>query len=387
MKVLHVVPTYWPATRYGGPIYSVHGLCAALAKNDTSVTVFTTSVDGAKNSDVNHGELYKKDGVKVFYYESKYLRRIYFSSQFKHALEKVITEFDLVHLHSIFLYPTNIAARIAVKNKIPYVISPRGMLEKKLVKSKSSTVKNIWLKMFEKKTLEQANLIHLTSDREHEELVKFDYSFPKTIVIPNGVDAKLIADGKNLEGSSTFQILFIGRINWKKRIDKLIESIKYLSFELKLIIAGNDEDEYKDQLSKLIKDIGIDERANISIEFVGEKHDEEKHNLFLESDVMVLPSLSENFGNTVIEAMAAGCPVIVTPEVGASEVVKKAKAGLMTNGTPQDIAKQITYIKENPEDAMQMSKSGIKAVRLNYQWSNIADSMTKAYKELVSVNG
>ncbi len=384
MKVLHVVPTYWPAVRYGGPIYSVHGLCAALVANGVNVSVFTTSVDGKTNSDVDHGKVYLKDGVKIFYFESKFLRRIYFSTALKQALNEQINQFDIVHLHSIFLYPTNIAARIAAKNKVPYVVSPRGMLEKSLIRNKSKFVKMAWLKMIERKTLEQADLIHLTSARELKELAKFNYGFPKTVLIPNGIDSDLICDNTDSVHFPIFQILFIGRINWKKQINKLIESLLYLDFPVRLIIAGNDEEQYQVYLEEQIDKLKIRESDYIKIDFVGAKHGDQKKELFERSDVMVLPSLSENFGNTVIESMAAGCPVIVTPEVGASEVVEQSQAGLITNGTPQDIAEKLSYLKKNPEQANRMAINGIAEVKQNYLWSNIADTMNTAYRGLLA---
>ena len=104
MKILHVVPTYLPATRYGGPIYSVHGLCKALASEKTAVSVYTTSVDGNSDSDVEHAQAYTRDNVEVFYFKSNYLRRIYFSNQLKTFLQDTVANYDLLHLHSIFLY-------------------------------------------------------------------------------------------------------------------------------------------------------------------------------------------------------------------------------------------------------------------------------------------
>ena len=383
MKVLHVVPTYWPAVRYGGPIYSVHGLCAALATKSLDINVITTSVDGRIDTDVEHGKVCFKDDVKIFYYQSQHLRRIYYSPQLRQALKGNMKKFDIVHLHSIFLYPTNIAARLAVKYKIPYVVSPRGMLEKALIKNKSTIAKSIWLKLFEKKTLEQADLIHLTSDREQQKLSEFNYNFPKTVVIPNGVDLDSLNGIQNLNKASVFQVLFIGRLSWKKQIGKLIESLTLLDFSVKLIIAGNDEEKYIPYLKRLIDNLRINEKDHINIDFVGAQYGDKKKQLFITSNVMVLPSLSENFGNTVIESLAMGCPVIVTPEVGASEVVRKSDSGLITDGTAEDIAKKIGYLKQNPEMAKQMSQNGVDEIKKNYLWSIVADSMIDAYQGLL----
>ena len=70
MRLLHVVPTYFPAVRYGGPIHSVHGLCAALAARGHDVHVFTTNVDGPGDSVVPLGKPVSMDGVNVWYFPS-----------------------------------------------------------------------------------------------------------------------------------------------------------------------------------------------------------------------------------------------------------------------------------------------------------------------------
>ena len=387
MKILHVVPTYWPATRYGGPIYSVHGLCAALAQSGVEVSVFTTSVDGSSNSDVEHDLAYVKDGVSIYYYESALLRRIYYSKQLKSALNRRIHEFDLIHLHSVFLYPTNIAARIARQNNIPYVLTPRGMLEKALIKNKSSLVKSIWLKCIEQKTIEQSKLLHLTSEREYKQLQAFNYNIADHVVIPNGVDRASKRVEYSGDQSHLFQILYLGRINWKKQIELIIRSLTYVDFPIKFVIAGNDEDGYKSKLDQLIRELKLSSRADLQIEFSGEVLGGEKENLFKQSDVMILTSKSENFGNTVIEAMARGCPVIVSAQVGASGVVEKAKAGLVTPADPESIAACISEIKNNPLRAQSMSENGVKEIQQHYLWPKIAQSMINAYQKVISAHG
>src|SRR5262249_2892122 len=68
MRILHVVPTYLPAVRYGGPIFAVHGLCRALARRGHHVEVFTTNVDGSGASPVPLGEPVDLDGVQIRYF-------------------------------------------------------------------------------------------------------------------------------------------------------------------------------------------------------------------------------------------------------------------------------------------------------------------------------
>jgi len=113
MRLLHVVPSYLPAVRYGGPVFAVHALCSALAKRGCDVAVFTTNVDGHGESAVPLGVPGLMDGVNVRYFRSHWLRRLYYSSAMARALHEQCGSFDAVHLHSVFLWPTWAAARAA----------------------------------------------------------------------------------------------------------------------------------------------------------------------------------------------------------------------------------------------------------------------------------
>src|SRR5262249_49682611 len=113
MRLIHVVPTYLPATRYGGPIFAVHGLCRALAARGHVVEVFTTSIDGPRNSVVPDKDPVMLDGVTVRYFRSRILRRIAWAPSLSPALRRSIRDADILHLHSVFLWPTAVAGRLS----------------------------------------------------------------------------------------------------------------------------------------------------------------------------------------------------------------------------------------------------------------------------------
>ncbi|HEX8031735.1 MAG TPA: glycosyltransferase, partial [Vicinamibacterales bacterium] len=183
MRILHVVASYLPARRYGGTIVSVHGLCSALAARGHEVHVFTTSVDGLSDSDVPHGQPVTMDGVKVWYFRSPSFRRIYRAPDLGTALDRDLDRFDVVHTHAVFLWPLWRAARAAAKAGIPYVLSPRGMMEKELIRRKSTLLKSLWIGAIERRNLEQAQAIHVTSRREADELESFGFSLPAVVEI------------------------------------------------------------------------------------------------------------------------------------------------------------------------------------------------------------
>src|SRR5690242_1229236 len=111
MRILHVVPTYFPAVRYGGPIFAVHGLCRALVDLGHDVEVYTTNVDGSETSPVPVGEPVFLDGVQIRYFPSPLFRRLYWAPAMGEMLGRSVIGFDLIHLHSVFLWPTWMAAR------------------------------------------------------------------------------------------------------------------------------------------------------------------------------------------------------------------------------------------------------------------------------------
>src|ERR1035437_10210082 len=150
MRILHVVPTYFPAVRYGGPIFAVHGLCRALVARGHKVGVFTTNGDGAGKSAVPVGVPVTLDGVQVRYFSSDFLKRIYWAPSLARALRWEIGGFNLVYIHSVFLWPTWAAARLARKAHVPYLISPRGMLVKGLIERQSRFAKTAWINLIER---------------------------------------------------------------------------------------------------------------------------------------------------------------------------------------------------------------------------------------------
>ncbi len=389
MRLLHVVPSYLPATRYGGPIYSVHGLCKALVNRGHDVHVVTTNVDGAGDTDVPLETPVDFDAVKIWYFPSHRLRRIFWSPVMSHELSRIVQKFDILHLHSIFLWPTSMAAHAARKFKVPYIISPRGMLVKDLIQKKSRLAKSLWIRMVEKTNLEQAAAIHCTSDIEAAECRAFNFELPHLTVIPNGIEYKkfdverdaIPAMGPGAGVLRTIErqplILFLGRINWKKGLDRLVPALSEVP-SAHLAIAGNDNDGYTQKVQAIAKQSGVAGR----ISFLGPVQEHDKAVLYKNAKLFVLPSYSENFGNTVLEAMAHACPVVVTPEVGIAGAVIEANAGIVTQGKPQAIAKTINRILSNDELRKSMGQAGAKLVQEKYRWESVAQQMEAEYQTL-----
>lgn len=382
LRILHVVPTYLPAVRYGGPIYSVHGLCKASAALGHDVHVATTNVDGRDDSDVPLETPVDLEGVKVWYFRSPLLRRLYYSPRLARMLKKWIQEFDIVHLHSVFLWPTWAAARIADRAGVPYVLSPRGMLDKQLVRRKSRWLKTFWIKLIERQNLERAELVHVTSNVEETGLRDFGFRLKSVARIPNGIDEPesyndlaIGNDVRSLVAGGGY-VLYLGRIHWKKGLDRLIDAWPKSSGQ-RLIIAGNDEEGYVAAL-RARADGGVSE----DIDFIPRTvSGADKEALYANARLFVLPSYSENFGNTVLEAMARGVPVLVTPEVGAADVVERSDGGRVVAG--RDLADGMRRMLSHDEEAAAMGRRGLEYVMKHCTWRAAAAQMSETYMSCI----
>lgn len=389
LKIAHVVPTYLPAWRYGGPIRSVHSLCRALVAAGHEVHVFTTNVNGDEDSDVLLAQPVDVDGVMVWYFPSKWLRRLYWSPALASTFNRVVKDFDVVHLHSVFLWPTMKAARAALHAHVPYILSPRGALVPELFRRRSYIIKMLWMVFFERFTIEHAAAIHATSQREANLIKRFGLRMREIYIVPNGIEmygGEVGEEGvpkvvQAAAAQSEF-IVFIGRISWEKGLDRLIQALPYLP-NIVLVVAGNDESGYTQKLSEQSVDAGVAER----VLFVGAVNGAAKDLLLKRAKVLVLPSYSENFGNVVLEAMAVGCPVVVSDEVGAAEVVALAGAGIVSSGEPSQLAESIRTIISNPEVWKAFSRAGINAVKNNYAWDKVAAQMVDVYLRISAKSG
>lgn len=380
MKLLHVVASYLPARRYGGTIISVHGLCRALAARGHDVHVYTTSVDGAANSDVPHGTPVNVDGVTVWYFAATQPRRLYRSPALGAALRRHVGDFKIVHTHAIYLWPLWTAAHEARRAGVPYVVSPRGMLEKELIEQKSPLLKASLIGFIEKPTLEGAAAIHVTSRREADEAAAFGFAFKRVREIPNGVDFESItgtpsASITGIIAAGPF-LLFVGRLNWKKGLDRLVAAL-VVATDVRIVIAGHDEDSYQASVEALATAAGVRERMIFS----GDVRGADKAALLAASRGLVLPSYSENFGNVVLEAMAAGRPVIVTPEVGLADLVLESGGGIVVAGAPEPLGEALRRVAADPAAGNEMGARG-RAAAQRFGWDAVAAKMEALYEEI-----
>ena len=381
MKILHVTPTYLPATRYGGPIVSVHGLCAGLARLGHDVHVYTTNVDGPGVSDVPLGQPVERDGVTVWYFATGVGRRLYRSPTMRDALLRTIGGFDIAHLHAMFLWPTLAGARIAGRAGVPFVVSPRGMLVGDLIKKKSFLLKTAWITLFDKATIAAAASVHVTTPAERDALMQMGLPARRVDIVPNGIDMRAIPapdPGAGAHRDGRIKILSLGRLSWEKGLDRIVRALPLVP-GVDLVIAGNDESGYRATLEDLAAQMQVADR----IRFAGDVRGDAKWQLLRSADIFVMPSHSENFGIAALEAMACGIPVVVTPGVGLANAISDAGAGLVAEGEPEALAAALTTLAKDPRRRSAMGRAGEGLARSQFDWGGIAAQMEAVYRACV----
>jgi glycosyltransferase involved in cell wall biosynthesis len=248
------------------------------------------------------------------------------------------------------------------------------MLVPELISARSGWLKRAWIGAFERRNLAGAARLHLTSDQELDDLQRCGLVLAPTVILPNGVDV----DEPTPRRVTAGQVLYLGRLSWKKNLVPLLDAVADIP-EATLVLAGPDDEGLAAALTQQAERAGCADRVRI----VGAVGPDQKRELFATSACAVLPSLNENFGNVVIEALAQGCPVVVSPGVGARTIVEKCGGGLVAEGgDAASLRRSITELLDDPASAESRGAAGARYVRANLGWPAIASRMAAVYREI-----
>jgi glycosyltransferase involved in cell wall biosynthesis len=233
-----------------------------------------------------------------------------------------------------------------------------------------------------------ASIILCTSRQEETSIKQLGYRTP-TAVIPIGIDWESLRRPGSAEILSAAGIdrdsrvvTFLGRVSRLKRVDLLVEAFKHIAATMpdaRLVIAGPDDGGFVHELTRLAAYDGI--RGRVS--FVGPVVEEQKRALLQRSDVLVLPSPGEGFGLAAAEAMAVGCPVVVSPDVALQDLVSESGAGLIAERDPSDIARAIGAILQDRSAAAKMSEAAKSVVERQLSWPVVARQLESMYSDVI----
>lgn len=280
-------------TTHGGPSRSVPMLVKGLFEIGVDVTLMTY-----RSKNMNTHAL---AGAKLKIWELKTSFR-----DIELYIER--EKFDLIQLQSLWAICYHKVVNIARKYNIPYIITPRGMLEPWSL-AQSKWKKKLALALYQMKDLRKAACIFTTAEMEALHVRELGVNVPIS-VIPNGIETDTYTCRSSMKMVKK-QILFLSRIHIKKGIELLIDAFSQLHLdfpEWNVIIVGNGELNYVESLKQRIRNLELQDCVRVLPPVFGDA----KIKLYQESSLFCLPSYSENFGMVIAEAMSCGVPVITT---------------------------------------------------------------------------
>jgi glycosyltransferase involved in cell wall biosynthesis len=363
MKVLHVIPAVAP--RYGGPSGAIFTMCRALQESDVDVLIATTNADGRRKLPVAVGQELAYQQVRTIFFDWQWNQAFQYSRPFTVWLRQRVADFDAVHIHAVFSHACLAASRACQKRKVPYIVRPLGSLDPWSLKQKRLR-KQIFRRLGVDRMLDQAAAIHYTTTEE-QRLAEEALGLRRGLVIPLGFDLDLSV-GETAAGnfdavfpglSNNPYILFLSRIHPKKGLEILLEAFLELKKReefaaWKLLIAGDGEPAYVASLRQLVGQ-GI---GSQDVLFTGWLEGEKKVAAIKQASLLALPSYQENFGICVVEALALGVPVLISPYVNLAEDIKKADVGWVASLEQTDFVKALAEALGNPDERVQRGMRG-----------------------------
>jgi poly(glycerol-phosphate) alpha-glucosyltransferase len=375
LRILHVVRGL---TNSSGTTHIVVPLSEEQARQGSTVTVLFVDKNGEE------AVLPRQDLVSSRCFpQTLPMNNPGISLTFARELDRRISEFDIVHIHAIWNFPTYYAMRAALRADVPYMVAPQGSLEPWALRQ-NYWGKRIYGSLAEIPLFQRATYLQGVSATEVEQIKTYGLHAP-TVVIPNGVrlepfDREVPPLSVQLGlGPSRRTILYLSRLHPKKGTDILIEAFSRLSDDDRtvLVIMGGDAGSgYAASLKQLASQHGIASRCI----FRGEVKGDEKYAALLGADLFVLPSHSEGLPVAVLEAMAASRPVVITPGCNLPEV-GEVDAGCIVAPDAAELAKSLQTLVSDPERATQMGRNARKLVEERFAWERIATRTLEVYRE------
>jgi len=375
-------------------------MCRELARRGHEVSIYTTNVEGNDLLDVPLDQPLLQQGVEVRYFSGWTHPPAYkFSLSLWRGLRETVCSFDVVHIYAVYGFSTLAGAYHCRKYGIPYLVHPHGSLDP-FLRRRHRFRKWVYTQLFAQGIFERSAAI-LFNSREEMRLAadwpglnfqrSHHHQMPFKVVVHVGVEDAWFR-GPSRRARKRFRekfrlpagqqlVVFFGRLNFKKGLDILARAFGLIAKDrenVHLVLAGPDSDGYGQKVREWLKEAGILEKTT----FTGLLEGEERLAALHEAEVFALPSYTENFGQTVAEAMACGVPVVISDGVNIWPEVKEAGAGLIVRCDPEETARALVALLNNPAAGKEMGQRGRQLVREKMTWKVVGDEMVQVYEEL-----
>ena len=388
MRILHLSPYYRPAYAFGGVARAVEGMAGALAARGHQVTVLTTdALDQKRRYDGAADEWI--DGVRVLRRPNAapWLRgRLNLSTPrgLKKTAAAILPNVDALHVHEFRTAENLLTLPLAQTLGKPIVLSPHGTLALGVGRSR---LKAGWDRLFSGRVARRVDHVNALTETEFDDAKNLwqalgQSQMPTFSVIPNGIHLRHFAD---LPDDADFRrryglgemptVLFMGRLQRRKGLDALIQAFQQADVEhSRLLIAGPDEG-----MMKAIQALAAgDERIVIA----GYLSGEERRRALAAGDVFALPAVGEGLSMAVLEAMAAGMPVILSPGCNMDEV-ETVGAGYVAAASADAFAVKLRLLLADSDRRARMGKAARQLIAQKYTWDTIAKQLESVYSGLL----
>jgi glycosyltransferase involved in cell wall biosynthesis len=381
LRVLHVVPAV--AARYGGPSAATFGMCRALESVGVETIVATTDADGPGRLSVPLARAHHYNGATVIFFPRRFTESYKWALGLGAWLRAHVAEFDVVHVHAVFSHSSLLAARACLNAGVPYIVRPLGTLDPWSV-ARKRRLKTILLRLGVRRMLLGAAAMHYTSEEEMRLAETVVADLPKGVVVALGIDDGLFDAATTRPRDQTPTVLALCRLDAKKGLDLLIRAFHDAAGrgpygQWRLVIAGDGEPGYVSQLV----DLARTGEASSRISFTGWVGPHEKTVLLQQAALFALPSQQENFGISIVEAMACGVPVLVAPGVNLAAEIASIGAGWLMERDQTAIAESLKMAMSNAAERETRGRAARQFAQ-QFRWVTVARSLEQLYRTAAS---
>ena len=300
MRILILIPYFLPGSKYGGPVKSIKNFIKHFRQ--LNIRIMTSASDFGETEvydEVTIGKWQQEQQYEVFY------SRILFFDILKNVFQQ---QNDVIYINSFFFWrqvlPILLANYLAVtKSNFTILIAPRGELSEAALSMKCIR-KKVYI-YFISILMRRDNIYcQATSQKEVSEIIKkLGVNQRKILHAMNYTEIQIVDEIKPISNDHTLRIVFVSRINRKKNLKFAMSVMTKLNFSAKLDIYGYIEDpQYWEECLDVIKDLP----QNVSVNYMGSLEPEAVVPKLREYEVFLFPTLGENYGHVMVEALMAG---------------------------------------------------------------------------------
>jgi glycosyltransferase involved in cell wall biosynthesis len=366
-----------------GSVHAALHVCKQLVARGVHVTIIGTA---EPEDDLSHlrGQF---AGVPAITFRRSFPDHYSNSATLLKWLRREIAAFDIVDVNGVFSFPVLYAALLSRRHRIPCIVRPHGSLDP-FDLTKHATLKRVFGRAVVRRVLTSASAILTTSQQESERLVTFGAELRKTVAIPLPVQRQSFrADTgvtfRRARGipDDAFVVLFLSRVDYKKGLEFLIPSlaaVKRVVPKLWFLLVGSGEPKFTKGVSHSIDLHGMRGWTTET----GFLSGPEKAGALMAADMFALPSLNENFGIAVVEAMQAGLPLLISNQVYIHREVEAAGAGVVCEPTTVDCERALRSMATAEMNLAAMSESAVALTEGEFSPDVATDRLLRLYHDV-----